>query len=80
MELPLAREIAGDDEEPRTIGRAVDVRGLDSPVNFLLLRVEPVEVQFRGGREGLDDILQRIMVGPGEQVEQLGGHLRVGEG
>ena len=79
LELLLAGQIAGDDEEPRAVGRAVDVGGLDGAVNLLLLRVEPVEVQFRGRRQGLDDVFERIMIGPGEQVEQQRGDFRVGE-
>ena len=43
--------------------------GLNGPVNLLFLRIETVKVQFRGGCQRLDDILQRIMVGAGEQVE-----------
>ncbi len=58
----------------------MDMRGLYRPVQSSALPPdEPVKVQFGGGRQGLDDIFERIMVSPGEQVEQQGGDFRVGE-
>ena len=79
LELVLAGEVAGDDEEPRAVGRAVDVRRLDRPVDLLLLRRQPVEVQLGGRRQRLDDVFQRIMVGPVQQIEQQRRDFRVGE-
>ncbi len=37
---------------------------LDLPVDVLLLRRQLVEVQLRGGRQGLDDVFQGIAVDP----------------
>ena len=79
LELLFPGERAGDDEEPGTIGRPVHVRGLDRPVDLPFLRIETVKVQFRRGRQRLDDIFQRIVVGPAQQIEEQGRDFRVGE-
>ncbi len=71
--------VAGDDEEPRAIGRRVDVRGRDLPVDALLLGRELVEVVLGGRRQRLDDVLERVLVDPVPQIEQLDRDLGVGE-
>ena len=60
LELLRLGEAAGDDEEPRPVGRGVDVRRLDLPIDPLLLGRQAVEVGLRGRRQGLDDVLHRI--------------------
>ena len=57
----------------------MNVGGLDLPVDDLLLGRQLVEIQLRGGRQGLDDVLQRILVDAVPQIEELDGNLRVGE-
>ena len=79
LELLFSGERAGDDEEPGAIGRPMHMRGLDCPVNLPFLRIETVKIQFRRGRQRLDDIFQRIMVGPAQQIEEQGRDFRVGE-
>ena len=61
----LVRVVAGDDEEPGPVGGAVDVGGLDLPVDLLLFGRQAVEVQFGRRRQGLDDILQGVTHRPG---------------
>jgi hypothetical protein len=43
--------VARDDEEPRPVGRGVDVRGLDLAVDALLFLGQLVEVQLGGRRQ-----------------------------
>ena len=68
-----------DDEEPRPIGRAVDVRLLDGVVDLLFLVGEHHEVELTGGCHRLDQVLQRISVHPAVQVVSECRHLGVGE-
>ena len=53
------------------------MRCLDGAVDGLLLLRQPVEVEFRGGRKGFDDVFQGILVRPAEKVEDLDRHLGV---
>ena len=69
----------GDDEEPGAVRGAVDVGGLEMPVNPLALRVQEVEVPLRGGGHGLDDVFQGEAVEPVPQVEGQDRHLGVRE-
>ena len=62
--------VSCDDEEPGAVGRAVDVGRLNGPVDPLFLRGQLVEVPFHGGGQGLDDILQRIPVGPAVEIKE----------
>ena len=71
--------VARDDEEPRPVGRGVDVRGLDLAVDALLFLGQLIEVELRRRREGLDDVLERILVDAIPQVEELGRHLGIGQ-
>ena len=73
------RQAAGDDEEPGAVGRGVDVRRLDLPVDPLLLGRQAVEVQLGRRRQGLDDVLERIVVDPVPQIEQQHRDFGVGE-
>ena len=68
-----------DDEEPRPVGRAAHVHPLDCAVHLFLLFREPVEIEFRGRRDGFDRVLERIAVRARQQVEQQHGHFRVGQ-
>ena len=77
LELSLGHVVPGDDEKPGSVRGAVDVGGLDGPVEpFFHLR-EAVEVQLGGRRQRLDDVFEGIMVGPAQQVEQEDRDLRV---
>ena len=70
---------AGDDEEPGTVRRGVNVGRLDLPVDDLLFRRQLVEIELGGGGQGLDDVLQRVLVDAVPQVEELDRYLGVGE-
>ena len=61
--------VPGDDEEPRAVRRAVNVRRLDRPVNFLLFRRQTVKIHFAGRRQRLDDVLKGISINPVPQVK-----------
>ena len=71
------RVVPGNDEEPGAVRGAVDVGGLELPVDVLPLRRQQVEVPLRGGGHGLDDVLQGIAVEPVPQVEGEHRHFRV---
>ncbi len=75
----LVGVVARDDEEPGTIGRGVDVGRLNLAVDALLFRRKLVEIQLGGRGQRLDDVLQRVLVDPVPQIEELHRHLGVGE-
>ena len=79
LEFVFGGVVPGDDEEPGAVRRAVDVGGLDLPVDALLLRRQAIEVPLRGGGQGLDDVLQGIAVKPVPQVEEQHRHFGVRE-
>ncbi len=79
VEAVAVRVGPGDDEEPGPVRRAVDVGGLEMPVNPLALRGEQVEVPLRGGGHGFDDVLQGVAVEPVPQVEGEDRHLGIRE-
>ena len=71
--------VPGDDEEPGPVRSGVDVVPLDGSVNPLLVFRKMIQVQLRGGGQGLDHVLQGVSVAPGEQVEEQDRNLGVGE-
>ena len=52
---------------------------LDLAIDPLLLDRQPIEVQLGGRGQGLDDVLDRILVNPIPEVEQQHRDLGVGE-
>jgi hypothetical protein len=71
--------VARDDEEPRPVGRGVNVRGLDFAIDALFFLGQLIEIQLRGGREGLDDVFEWVLVDAIPQIEELRRHLGIGE-
>ncbi len=69
----------GDDEEPGAIGRAVDVGLLNMLVDLLFLLWQHDEVEFRGRRQRLDEIFQRVVIDAVVQVKGQRRDLGVGE-
>jgi len=63
-------------KKPRAVRRAVNVRGLDRPVNFLLVRRQAVKIHFPGWRQRLNNILKRVSIHPVPQVKQKHGKLQ----
>jgi len=59
LELLLPGQIAGDDEDQGPSGEPWIWVAWMAPVDLLLLGIEPVEVQLRGRRQGLNDVFQR---------------------
>jgi len=70
LENPSFGVVAGDDEEPGPVGRAMDVGGPDLAVETLFVRWQAVKVQLGGRRQGFDDVFQRIPIDAVPQVEQ----------
>ena len=77
LETVFVRVVPGDDEEPGAVGGAVDVGGLEMPVNPLALRLQEVEVPLGGGGHGLDDVFQGEAVEAVPEVEGQDRHLGV---
>ena len=75
----VSARLRADDEEPRSVGRGVDVRGLNLPIDFPLFRGKPIEIQLRCRRQCFDDVLDRILVHAVPEVEQQDGHFGVGQ-
>jgi len=69
----------GDEEEPRPIGRSVDVDGPQHPVDALLAGREQGEVALGGRRQRLDHVLGRIAVDAVEEVVREDRDLGVGQ-
>ena len=55
----------------------MDVGRLDLPVDALLFRRQMIEIHLRGGRQGLDDVLEGVTIKPVPQVENLDRYLRI---
>ena len=62
----------GQQEKPRPIRRSVNVRGLELPVDPLLLLGEQGEVPLGGWRQCLEHVFQGIFIRAVQQIEQEG--------
>ena len=79
LPLPLVRVAAGDDKEPRAVGRGVQVRRLHGSVEAALVRRQQLEIALCRGCQGLDGDLQRVVIDAIQQVKEQRADLRVGQ-
>ena len=60
----LAGDVAGDNEKPRAVGRAVNMGRLNVAVNLLFLLVKPVKIQLGSRGKRLNNVFERVVIAP----------------
>jgi hypothetical protein len=69
LKLVLVKIVPRNDEKPRSVRGTVDMGGLNKVVDLLLFRRKLIEVHLSGGRQGLNDIFERIPVHPVQEIK-----------